>query len=990
MWKRQKNRIILIFCCAVAVMMIGFSYSNFITQQIFKESTAHLEEIYTQVNTIFRSMVFRNWNLLDAWRGYIEKSNYFDIAEFEKFTDQQKEKWNFSEFYFLDENGTCITANGERGTLRLDEHYDKLLTHRENVVLNAVLSSESQQDELILFAVPVKKGTYKGVSYSAIAVGYRVSNLMDTLNVEAFSGKSESFVVFSNGQILISEKSKDNSSFNFLQYFDEEATLKKKSVKDIQEDFRNGTPDIVRYRADGTNYYVIYQPIGIKDWMLLGIVPVSVVNASMNQIHWVTAAAFAGIFILLGFSTIVILIKRARKNVGDKILEIRYREQLFGMLSDTVDDIFIMLESESFQVEYVSPNVERLLGVSIAMVKEKVQSIQSTAVAPEKYLTRKDLDKIGINQSMFRECEHVHRKTGERRWYRETAYHVNIQNSDKYILVLSDRTKEKNLNQHLREALESAWRANEAKSHFLSNMSHDIRTPMNAIIGFSTLLGKDADQPDKVREYTRKITASSQHLLNLINDVLDMSKIESGKASLNTASFRVPEFMEEISAILMPQAKAKDQIFEMFVYGKVPEVILGDKLRLNQILINLLSNSIKYTQREGHIELQVRKLEQLSTHHVRLQFIILDNGMGMSEDYVKVIFEPFSREDSARIEGIQGTGLGMAITKNLVDLMGGMISVESKLGEGSQFTVELEFSLPEENMEEGFFRECGIHKMLIVDDDIDICLEVKDLMADYEVEVDYVTDGTRADASDYDIILLDWEMPGMNGVETARRIRTSSKQKSQVLVLTAYDVSEIEDEATEAGVDAFMTKPFFVSTLRQLLEDLRTKRTRQEKNPDEEEETAHSVLTGMLFLAAEDNELNAEILSEMLKLEGASCELAGNGQKAVDMFCNSKPGYYDMILMDVQMPIMNGYDATKAIRSLPRQDAATIPIVAMTANAFAEDVKHALEAGMTAHVAKPVDMAVLKGTLEKIQAKNKHSMEAKNEDNSTGSDSVEM
>lgn len=362
----------------------------------------------------------------------------------------------------------------------------------------------------------------------------------------------------------------------------------------------------------------------------------------------------------------------------------------------------------------------------------------------------------------------------------------------------------------------------------------------------------------------------------------------------------------------------------------------------------------------------------------------------MSEDYVKVIFEPFSREDSARIEGIQGTGLGMAITKNLVDLMGGMISVESKLGEGSQFTVELEFSLPEENMEEGFFRECGIHKMLIVDDDIDICLEVKDLMADYEVEVDYVTDGTRADASDYDIILLDWEMPGMNGVETARRIRTSSKQKNQVLVLTAYDVSEIEDEATEAGVDAFMTKPFFVSTLRQLLEDLRTKRTRQEKNPDEEEETAHSVLTGMLFLAAEDNELNAEILSEMLKLEGASCELAGNGQKAVDMFCNSKPGYYDMILMDVQMPIMNGYDATKAIRSLPRQDAATIPIVAMTANAFAEDVKHALEAGMTAHVAKPVDMAVLKGTLEKIQAKNKHSMEAKNEDNSTGSDSVEM
>ncbi len=973
MWKRQKKRIILIFCCAVAVMTIGFSYSGFVAQQILKESTSHLWEIYSQVNVMFQSMVLRNWNLLDAWKGYIERARDFDSGEFEEFVEQQKEKWNFSEFYFIAEDGTCITAKGERGTIRFGENLSKLQVGRENVVLDAMLSSEDGEESITVFAVPTKKGAYQGVSYSAIGVSYDVTNMMKTLNVEAFSGKSESFVVFSNGNILISEKSKDNPSFNFLQYLSEEVTLKKKTAEDIQRDFKNGFSDIVRYRADGVNYYLIYQPIGIKDWMLLGIVPVSVVNANMNQIHWVTAAALAGIFTLVGFSIIVILVKRARKNVGDKILEIRYREQLFGMLSDTVDDIFIMLESDNLGVEYISPNVERLLGVSTAMVKENVWAIQATTVDHNKYFTKKDLDKIGLDQSMFRECEHVHQKSGERRWYQETAYHVNIQNTDKYILVLSDRTKEKNLNQHLKEALELAWNANEAKSHFLSNMSHDIRTPMNAIVGFATLLGKDAEHPDKVREYTRKITASSQHLLNLINDVLDMSKIESGKTSLNTAEFSVPEFMEEISAILMPQAKAKDQSFEMYVYGKVPEVILGDKLRLNQILINLLSNSIKYTQKEGHIELQIRKLEQFSAHHVRLQFVIWDNGMGMSEEYVKIIFEPFSREESARIEGIQGTGLGMAITKNLVDLMGGCISVESKLGEGSRFTVELEFSLPEENKEEGFFRECGIHRMLIVDDDVDICLEVKELMADYEVEVDYVTDGAQADASNYDIVLLDWEMPDINGVETARRICTLLKEKESsiqtkpVLVLTAYDVSEIEGEAKEAGIDAFMTKPFFVATFRQLLLDLRAKQLRQDKTVEEEKEEESSVMAGMLFLAAEDNELNAEILSEMLKLEGASCEIAANGQEAVDMFVKSEPGYYDMILMDVQMPLMNGYDATRAIRALERQDAADIPIIAMTANAFAEDVKHALEAGMTAHVAKPVDMAVLKGTLEKIK-----------------------
>ena len=524
----------------------------------------------------------------------------------------------------------------------------------------------------------------------------------------------------------------------------------------------------------------------------------------------------------------------------------------------------------------------------------------------------------------------------------------------------------------LREALSQANRANEAKSAFLSNMSHDIRTPMNAIIGFTALLDKEAGSPEKVREYTRKISASGQHLLGLINDVLDMSKIESGKTSLNLAPFSLPGLMEELYTILLPQARAKGQSFDFQVHGRPAEQLLGDKLHLNQILINLLSNAIKYTPDGGEISMLVDALTPITPQYAHLCFVVRDNGIGMSEKFLKTVFDPFSREMNSTTSGIQGTGLGMAITKNLVELMGGTIGVESRQGEGTTFTVELSFALPVQPDEENFWSRRGISRILVADDDEQVGLDIREMMDGTGVEVACVTDGpsaveavTRAmeNGSGFHAILIDWKMPGQRGVETARMLRSVVGPDVPILVLTAYDWSDIQDEALTAGVNAFMPKPFFVSTFRQVMDSLGRAQNANPAQPPED------ILKGMFFLVAEDNELNAEILSEMLDMEGAGCEVASNGELAVEQFLKAAPDRYDMILMDVQMPVMGGYEATRRIRSSGHPRAADIPIVAMTANAFAEDVRHALDAGMNGHLSKPINMDAMRELLGRLKTR---------------------
>ncbi|MEY8390280.1 response regulator [Lachnospiraceae bacterium 45-W7] len=539
-------------------------------------------------------------------------------------------------------------------------------------------------------------------------------------------------------------------------------------------------------------------------------------------------------------------------------------------------------------------------------------------------------------------------------------------NQRQQIKVRKEREKERELhNKQLAEALQAAQIASNSKTMFLSNMSHDIRTPMNAVLGFTALLAMDAENPVKVREYTRKITASGQHLLSLINDVLDVSKIESGKVVLNVEEFTLNDLVSSVDAIIRPMADGRGQNFHVEVTGIKHEYLLGDETRINQILINLLSNAVKYTQEKGNIWFRLVGLKQRSSQYEHIRIEVEDDGYGMTPEYLETIFDAFTRAENSTTNKVQGTGLGMAITKNIVELMGGTIDVSSEVGKGSIFKVELELRVPEGQTDKRFWREHGITRILVADGENETCENIRMLMKETGVLTDIARNLKEAvkiieehGGENYDLIIMEWNMAEMGGGVAARRLRERISDKIPILFLASYEEAGIE-ETFELEHTAVLTKPFFVSALKEKISELQS--SKEEKAEGEKE--ICSSLEGLHFLAAEDNEINAEILAEILEMEGADCEIAENGKLAVERFERAAEGEFDAILMDVQMPVMNGYEATRAIRSLKRSDAAKIPIIAMTANAFAEDEKEALAAGMDVHMAKPIDIELLKKTI---------------------------
>lgn len=528
-----------------------------------------------------------------------------------------------------------------------------------------------------------------------------------------------------------------------------------------------------------------------------------------------------------------------------------------------------------------------------------------------------------------------------------------------------EREKEREIhNKQLAEALQAAQIASNSKTTFLSNMSHDIRTPMNAVIGFTTLLAKDAENPEKVREYTKKIMASGQHLLSLINDILDVSKIESGKVVLTVEEFTLNDLVSSVDAIIRPMANARNQKFHVEVTGVKHEYLMGDETRINQILINLLSNAVKYTQEGGNIWLRMIGMKQRSPQFEHIRIEVQDDGYGMTPEYLKVIFDAFTRAENSTTNKVQGTGLGMAITKNIVELMGGTIDVSSEVNKGTLFRVELELRIPEGQLHEQFWEKNGIFQILTVDNDEAVCENIHMLMVDTGVVVDTVSSAQTAIGylqekmpveNTYQMLLVDWNTVNVEGIQRLKEIRALVPETIPILLLADCDAEGMEEALLMKNVKV-LTKPFFVCAFQEKILEIRA-----ELNHDKTEDICEvNSLEGLHFLAAEDNEINAEILREILSMEGADCELVENGQLAVACFANAAEKEFDAILMDVQMPVMNGYDATRAIRALDRSDAREIPIIAMTANAFAEDEKEALDAGMNVHLAKPIDIELLK------------------------------
>ncbi len=965
-WLKRIIPPLALLCVIGAIIAIMLSYSGFLSAQIRTDSQKSMEEIYGQVNRTFGSFLDRNWGLLDSYNDYLALSQESGDENFTEYIAEKKASWGFSEFYFLDSDKNYRTPGGAEGFLRLENASETLITEKKPIMASETIDGT----RVTMFAIAAD-GEYHGFPYQAISISYTNTAIAGTLNANAFEGEGKCYIITPDGNVLLSMQVGGGAMGNYFEYLSD--WLTDETLDAVANDIKNHKNGFYQGEIGGEERSIIYLSIGYEDYALLGDVPQTALNKGFLLAQRITTRVLLIIFSIVVLTLIALLVYYIINQSRQTKHQLQAQNLLFNVLSNNINDIFLMLEPKAHkahkvEVDYISPNVERLLGIKLKDAREDLHVMAACVVNENIVIPADELREIPLNGSKSWECEYMHQRTGERRWYRVEIYRMSIHKAEKYIIVMSDRTLDRQLNQKLQEALDAAKSANEAKSNFLSNMSHDIRTPMNAIVGFSALLERNASDIDLVHDYTRKIMASSRHLLSLINDVLDMSKIESGKTSLNIGNFNLPSLLEDLNIIIMPQAKAKSQTFTIHTQGTPPDEIMGDKLRLNQILLNLLSNAVKYTQVGGEIEFTVQSLPSAADQYAKLRFIVRDNGIGMSEEFVKEIFQPFSREKNSIVDNIQGTGLGMAITKNLVDLMGGIIRVESEPGAGSTFTVELSFALAQAEQDEWYRGK--IARILVADDEEEICLGIREMMRGTGVEVSYATSGAGAvetavranrENADFQVILLDWKMPGMDGVETAREIRKELGTDIPILVLTSYDWSEIETEARRAGIDSFMPKPFFASSFFRIIRPLFTGIQKQEReSPDEH------ALEGKLFLVAEDNELNAEILTEMLNIEGASCDIAANGKTAVEMFEASEPGHYDMVLMDVQMPIMNGYEATQAIRASSHPDAKNIPIVAMTANTFAEDVKRALDAGMNGHLAKPIDMDAVRRTVANL------------------------
>ena len=832
-----KNRILAV----LAVLLLGVGiltsfvvFTGFMEHTIYEESTAHLTEIYHQANQTLYNKVSFNWGVMRMWTPYLERAQ--SDADVSSFLAQAKEEYQFTDFFFVSRDSSYITLNGERGYLDLGQTLSQLILEQQPIVANSVVPDKP---EIMVFAVPTAKGSYQGFDYEAIAITYNNKDLVDSLKISAFEGHGSIFAVLPDGRVVLDSSSADMSGVhNILAMLKNSAGFTAEQITALQKAFAAGKTGNLEFSIHGIAYYMVYGSASFQNWTIIGIVPKSVVNANMNRLQYTTMAVITGIVGILAVTILLLVVQNNRQKLRKKDQQLLAREELFSNLSRNVDDVFLMIDTETSKVEYVSPNVQRILGIS----PEAVQEDFHVLCAAGGYHCRSRLDDLmqmerGTQQEWNREF--IHQETGESRYIHVTGFINDVQGAKKCIVDLSDRTGEHQTTLAVKAALEIAEKASKAKTDFLSNMSHDIRTPMNAIIGITTLMKNELDQPEKLAEHLGKLETSGQLLLGIINDILDMSRIESGKTTLNVEKMNLPQQISQLDSVIRQQAGQRRQTFTVETHVQ-HENVLADPNRLNQVLMNILSNAVKYTPTGGHIRLEVDELTH-TEHYAKYRFVVQDNGIGMSEEFQKHIFEPFERERTSTVSKVQGTGLGMAITKSVVDLMGGSISVESATGKGTRFEVVLEFPI--------------------------------------DAEADHA-------------------------------------QQVQAL-------------------------------------------------PEETEET--SPLCGMKFLCAEDNALNAEILQMLLETRGASCTICSNGREIVDAFASVKPGDYDMILMDVQMPVMDGLEAPRRIRNGENPLGRTIPILAMTANAFLEDMQKSREAGMDEHLSKPVDISALEQTVKRFR-----------------------
>ena len=964
---RKQLRIAVFIAVLVGIVLMVFQYFRFVSKTIYEESVSHLTEVFHQSDNMLRELTDKNLTYLHIWG-----ENLQDISSEDEIRDYIKKAQKdagFMEFYFLSAEGNYKMATGETGYLGLQEDIGEDIRQGNDVIANAALPGKSQ---LLVFATPEAHGIYQGFEYDAIAIAYENSDIVEVLDISAFNGNAQSLIVHPNGRVVIDHSSESwGNVYNFFGLLREHSDMSEKELNELLEKFKAGRTDAMLLNLDGGNYYLVYEKSNIQDWMFLGLVQADIVNASMNSLQRSTMLLVGVVVLCIAAFLISLIIQTNRTNLRRKDTEILYRDELFQKLSMNVDDVFLMLDAKTYQADYVSPNAEKLLGITAEQIRKDIRVLGKLHPAEHEDPEKNYLEEIQVHEQREEDFKYVHLKTGEKRWFHNIAMGSEVNGKKKYILVMSDRTSDWKMNQALSEAVRAAETANKAKSTFLSNMSHDIRTPMNAIIGFTTLAVSNIDDKKRVQDYLGKILSSSNHLLSLINDILDMSRIESGKIHLEETEVSLSDVLHDLKTIVSGQIHAKQLELYMDAMDVTNEDVYCDKTRLNQVLLNLLSNAVKFTPAGGTVSVRIRQCHGTQKGSELYEIRVKDNGIGMSQEFVQKIFSPFERERTSTVSRTQGTGLGMAITKNIVDMMGGTIEVQTEQDKGTEFIVRLPFRTQPEHQRTEKIAELEGLKALVVDDDFNTCDSVTKMLVRVGMRSEWTLSGKEAvlrarqsmelgDA--FHAYIIDWRLPDMNGIEVTRQIR-SLGDDTPIIILTAYDWSDIEAEARAAGVTAFCAKPLFMSDIR---ETLMTAIGQSQSEPEDSVlPAAGSDFRGRCILLVEDNELNREIAVEILNEYGFLVDTAENGAEAVEKVKNSEPGNYDLVLMDVQMPVMNGYEATKQIRALDDPALAGITILAMTANAFDEDRKKALKCGMDGFLSKPIVIEELISTLQK-------------------------
>lgn len=692
----------------------------------------------------------------------------------------------------------------------------------------------------------------------------------------------------------------------------------------------------------------------VKGSCLISVIPIEALQQEGASVIKMIRSMLVLLILAMVF---IIALLLGRQRMKGKAEQKEYREKLFQNLSANTNFAFLVYTPASHKTELVSDNMCAILGMDRKKADSAEKIFEQCGIGAD------DKDRTAfmdgrLDSMVTRECMIGTGANELKRWIA-----VNLMKADygQYLLVLSDTTKEHHMRENLADALEQARDINRSKTSFFSAMSHDIRTPMNGIVGMTNIALANLDNPPKVRACLDKITAASGHLLSLINEVLDMAKIESGKLCLKEEEVHLPSLIANVLEFIKPEVERKSQTLNMKSLILEYDTIVSDALHIQKILLNLLSNAVKYTQEGGNIDLHIGE-EKVRDGHIVMSIVVEDNGVGMTKEFQERIFQPFEREDMGKGSQVSGTGLGMAIVKSIVDMMDGEISVESEENRGSRFTVELPFVYVSGAVEK--VTDLEGYPVLVVDDDRDTCESISIMLRESGLVVSNAFSGkdavqmvkeVHARGEDYFSVILDWKMPEMDGIEAARQIKDAVQSEVPILLLSAYDWDNIEEDAICTGISDFLRKPVFKSELLDKLRNYAGKGglRKQEKTASEE---IQPDFNGEKVLVAEDNDLNREIITEILMGYGLEVDTAIDGKEAVEHFERSVPGEYQMIFMDINMPVMNGLDATRCIRTSAHPDSTKIPVIAMTADVFREDIKRCMNAGMNAHIGKPVEM----------------------------------